>query len=483
MNIKMVRYVLGRVILLEGAFLLLPLLVSFLYREEARLKWSFFISAALLFILGLLLSRTAPKNRRFYAKEGLVIVALAWLLLSALGSVPFVLSGSIPNPVDAFFETSSGFTTTGASVVTDVEALPHSILFWRSFTHLVGGMGVLVFALAIMPRSSQNVHLMRAEVPGPSFGKLMAKLSDTARILYVIYLAMTAALVVLLLLGGMNLFDSLLHAFGAAGTGGFGIKNTSVAYYDSSYLHMVLAVAMVLFGVNFNLYYFILLGKWRGALRSEELRYYLIFLFAATGIIFLTVANTYESVWICLRDVFFTVSSIMTTTGYSTANFDTWPVPAHYVLLLLMFVGACAGSTAGGLKVSRVVVLLKAAQQEIRKVFNPNRVASMRYENKPASPEFFQGVTNYFVVYMFVFAGLLFVTCFGTPDFLSAFSAVAATFNNIGPGLRVVGPTSNYSVLPQYTKLLLSFAMIAGRLEIFPILIVFAPSTWKRLHR
>ena len=436
---------------------------------------------ALLTGIGLLSSWKKPENKRMTAKDGFVIVALSWILFSFFGALPFVLSGDIPSMVDAFFETSSGFSTTGSSILTDVEALSHSMLFWRSFTHLIGGMGILVFALAVLPQmDSESVYIMKAEVPGPTFGKLVSKLSSTARILYIIYISLTGVVVILLLFGGMDLFDALLHAFGVAGTGGFGVRNGSLAAYDSAYLDYVIGIGMLVFGVNFNLYYMILIGQARDAFKSEELRWYLGIVFGAIALICINLFSTYQSVSLLFQDVFFTVSSIITTTGFSTANFGNWPLFSQMILLLLMFFGGSAGSTAGGLKISRIVLMGKIVGSEVKRIAQPNRVVSIRYDNKPLDKEIKHTVANYIVVYFIIFTVLLLLMGLDTPDFLSAFSSVAATFNNIGPGLGVFGPAFSYVELHDWSKLLLSFAMLAGRLEIFPMIILFLPQTWKR---
>lgn len=481
MNYGIVRYVMGRILLVEAVLLLPSLLISLYYRESLVTLGSFLATMAILIILGLILGHRRPVQKAFYALEGFVIVALAWLLMSVFGSLPFILSGAIQSPVDAFFETASGLTTTGASIIRDVEALPRSVMFWRSLTHLIGGMGVLVFALAIMPRvDSEAVHIMKAEVPGPTFGKMLAKVRNSARILYLIYLTMTAALVLVLVLCGMPLFDSFLHAFGAAGTGGFSLKNASIGHYQNTPIEMVLAVAMILFGVNFYLYYLILIRQFRAALKNEELRWYLGIIVLSVLLIGLFLWPKYHAVLPLLRDVFFTVSSIMTTTGYATVNFDTWPLAAHVILILLMFCGAMAGSTGGGLKVSRVVLYIKMSLQEIRRAVNPNRRMAINFEGKKVELPVQRNVSTYFLTYMFFFALSLLVVSMDAPNFITAFSAVAATFNNIGPGLDLVGPKSNYADFSDLTKLVLSFGMMAGRLEIFPMLVLLSPRTWRK---
>lgn len=481
MNIGMVRYVTARLLQIEALLLLFPLIVSFIYQETLRHKMSFIIVIIILVLLGQLFSWKKPKNKRLTPREGFVIVALSWVLFSFFGGLPFVFNGDIPSLVDAFFETSSGFTTTGSSILVDVEALAHSSLFWRSFTHLTGGMGILAFALAVLPQmDSQSVNIMKAETPGPTFGKLVSKLSSSARILYIIYLAMTATVVILLLLGGMELFDALLHAFGTAGTGGFGVRNGSIAPYQNPYIEWVISFGMLAFGVNFNLYYLILIGQAKQIFKSEELKWYLLIVIGAVGLISLNIGGTYTSISKLIRDVFFSVSSVITTTGFSTADFGTWPLFSQMVLLLLMFIGGSAGSTAGGLKISRIVIYGKIFIAEIKRVAQPNRIVTIQYDRKPLSKVVKHAVSNYFVIYMVLFTILVMLISLDAPDFLTAFSAVAATFNNIGPGIGAVGPAFSFVELSDFSKVLLSFGMLAGRLEIFPILILFAPRTWKR---
>ena len=480
MNKRMIGFVIGRLLLLEAMLMVLPLGVSFIYGESLKYKGAYFGVIMLLIAMGLVLSFKSPENMSIQGREGFVIVALSWILMSAFGALPFVITKEIPSFIDAFFETVSGFTTTGSSIITDLSLISRSNLFWRSFTHLVGGMGVLVLVLAIFPKHSPgSVHVMKAEVPGPTFGKLVSKLSTTARVLYKIYLVMTGIMIVLLMLGGLDWFESSLLAFGTAGTGGFGARNGSILPYNSAYVDMVLAVGMLVFGVNFNIYYFILIGKVKEALSNEELKYYLIIVGAAVALIFINISTTYKSMGHALRDIFFTVSSVITTTGFSTADFGKWPVFSQTVLLLLMFFGACAGSTAGGLKISRVIMMAKMFVAEIKQMISPNRVVSIKYEHKPLDSKVKKGVANYFIVYIGIFTVLLLVVSMTTDDFLTAFSAVAATFNNIGPGLGKVGPAFSFADMTDVSKIFLSFGMLAGRLELFPMLILFAPETWK----
>ncbi len=479
MNYRMIGLILGKLMRIEGVLLLLPLLVSVCYCES---EWIAFLIPALLLIgIGTALSLKKPRDNTMYAREGFIIVALSWVVMSLFGALPFYISKEIPGFIDAFFETVSGFTTTGASILTDVEAMSNGMLFWRSFTHWIGGMGILVFALAVLPQSTgSEMYLMRAEVPGPSVGKLVSKARLTARILYGIYIVLTLVEFVMLVLGGMPWFDSILHSFGTAGTGGFGIKNTSIAYYDSAYIDGVIGVFMLLFGINFNLFYFILAGKVVRALRSEELKWYGIIVALAVSLITLNLLPQYESIFKAFRYAFFQVASIITTTGYSTADFARWPAFSQCILLLLMLIGACAGSTGGGFKVARVVILGKLARNEVRKVYQPRSVNIVRFEGERVGNEMANAVMGYFVIYILLLFGTTLLLSFEEYSFLTTFSAATATLNNIGPGLEAVGPMENFAHFSALGKLLLSFNMLAGRLEIMPILLLFAPSIWRR---
>ena len=478
MNYQMIGYVIGRILLTEAALLVLPTVTALAYGESLR---PFLLTALLLVAVGLVMGRKKPVRTALYARDGFAVVALAWLLMSAFGALPFVISGDIPFYVDAFFETVSGFTTTGASILTEIEPLHRGILFWRSFTHWVGGMGVLVFVMAILPMTDgHGMHLMRAEVPGPSVGKLVSRMSDTAKILYGIYLVLTVIEIVLLMAGGMPLFDSCIHAFGSAGTGGFSNRNLSVGAYDNAYFDVVIGVFMLLFGVNFNLYYFLLIKRFKDVFHSEELRAYLGIVAAAVIAIAVDILHIYGSVGKSLRYAFFQVSSIITTTGFATADFNTWPTFSKGILVVLMFVGACAGSTGGGVKVARVVILVKSSLADMRKMLHPNAIATVRFEGKPLTERSVRGVHVFISVYVLVFAvSFLLLTLEGF-DLVTTFTALAACINNIGPGLEVVGPMGNYAQFSPAAKLLLSFNMLVGRLEIFPMLLLCAPSIWKR---
>ena len=476
----MIGFVIGRILLTEAALLMLPMAVAAAYGEAVL---PFLIPALLLAVIGLALGLKAPKRSSLYARDGFAVVALAWVLMSAFGAMPFVISGDIPHFVDAFFETVSGLTTTGASILTEIEPLGRGVLFWRSFTHWVGGMGVLVFVMAILPMSAgdgHGMHLMRAEVPGPSVGKLVSRMGDTAKILYGIYLAMTVIEIVLLLLGGMSLFDACIHAFGTAGTGGFSCRNLSVGAYDSAYFDVVIGVFMLLFGVNFNLYYFLLIKRFRDVFRSEELRAYLLIVGVAVAAIAADIVHIYGTVGRSLRYAFFQVASIITTTGFATADFNTWPEFSRAILVILMFVGACAGSTGGGVKVARVVILCKTSLGDMRKMLHPNAVTTVRFEGKPLTDRSIRSVHLFLTVYILIFTVSVLLLSLERFDLITVFTAVAACINNIGPGLEVVGPMGNYAQFSPAAKLLLSFDMLVGRLEIFPMLLLFAPSIWKR---
>lgn len=480
MNKKIIYYVLSNLFKILIFLFLFPLSVSFYYEEGLRLYISFITPILILGILTYKFSRETPEDHSFFSKEGLVIVSLSWLLISFFGAIPFYLSGNIPNFISAFFESVSGFTTTGATVVTDIEAMNKSIIFWRSFTHLVGGMGVLVLVLAILPKGNNKaLYIMRAEVPGPSVGKLVAKMSYNSRILYIIYLVITAILIVLLMFGGMSFFDSCIHAFGTAGTGGFSSKNSSIAFYNSSYIHYVLGFGMLAFGLNFNLFYLLILGNIKQVLKSEETKYYLFFVFSSIALICFNIYSTYDSFLKMLRDVFFTVSSVITTTGYSTADFGNWPLFSQIILLFLMFSGGCAGSTAGGFKVARVVIVLKKIVKEFKKIGHPNKIINLKLDDKTVDKEMSEGVNTYFLLYVSVFLVLVLIVSMESNSFLTAFSAVAATFNNIGPGLDAVGPTYNFQPFSSFMKIVLSLSMLLGRLEIIPMLILISPRIYK----
>lgn len=479
MNRKMIFYMLGKILELEAVIMFIPLITSVIYGEKSI--WAFLITIAFALLVGIALTLlNKPRDKTFFAKEGFVIVALSWVLLSAVGALPFVISGEIPNFIDAFFETVSGFTTTGATILSNVEGLSKGIAMWRSLTHWVGGMGILVLVVAILPTDSgRSIHIIRAEMPGHSVGKLTPKLRVMTKQLYLIYIVLTVIEVVFLLFGGMPLFDSLVHSFGTAGTGGFGIKNDSIASY-SPYLQWVITIFMLLFGINFNLYYLLLVGKLRSAVKSEELWTYVCLFTGATALVTYNIYSMSTNFAEALRSAAFQVSSIMTTTGYATADFNLWPGLSKGILFILMFIGACSGSTAGGLKISRVVLLFKRVKSGVKHMIHPRSTEAVRFEGKRVDNDTLMGVLVYFAVYFICFTLILFVVLFEPFDFETSISAVAACFNNVGPGLSLVGPMGNYGVFSYISKIMLSFAMLLGRLEIFPMLILFSPSVWKK---
>ena len=480
MNRKMIFAILGQITLSEAALMSLPLLVALIYGEW-RVAISFLVAIALALVIGSLLYFTCKtENKTIFAKEGFVIVAFAWLIMSAIGALPFVLSGDIPSYVDAFFETVSGFTTTGASVLLDVETLSRAGLFWRSFTHWIGGMGVLVFVMALLPSiADRSIHIMRAEMPGPIVGKIVPRARETARILYIIYLAMTVIETILLLAGDMPLYDSIVHAFGTAGTGGFGIKNDSIASYNP-YLQWVITIFMFLFGINFNLYYLIIVNKAKTALKSGELWAYIGIIALATVVICFDIRPLYETLEETIRASSFQVSSFITSTGYGTAAYNTWPILSKTVLLFLMFVGACAGSTGGGFKVARVVMLVKMVKQELRRITHPRAVTAVKFEDKVLDKTTLSSVSSYLAIYLVLFIVTLLVISFEPLGFEANFTATLSCINNIGPIFSQVDPGVSFAYYTGFTKIVLSFAMLFGRLEIYPLLIALTPSTWTK---
>ncbi len=477
MNSSIIRYILGYVLKMEGILMLFPCLVALIYRE--KVGSSYMIVAGICLILGALMTYKKPKTYVFYLKEGCVATALSWMVLSFFGCLPFYISGEIPSFADALFETISGFTTTGASILSDVEALSHCALFWRSFTHWVGGMGVLVFLLAVVPMSGgSHINLMRAESPGPSVGKLVPKVRYTARILYLIYFGMTVLEMLLLLCGNMPLFDAITTSLGTAGTGGFGIKNDSMMSY-SPYIQWVVTIFMILFGVNFNAYYLMLFGKFGKALGMEEVRSYFLIILAAIGIIFVDILDMSKGAFDALTHASFQVGSIITTTGFATTDFDLWPQTSKTVLVFLMFVGACAGSTGGGIKVSRCVIMVKTVFKELNSYIHPKSIKKIKMDDKPVEHEVVRSVNVYFITFTILFVVSVFAISFEGKGLITNFTAVAATINNIGPGLEEVGPTCNFGGFSVFSKYVLMFDMLAGRLELFPLLLLFHPVVWK----
>lgn len=478
MNGSIIRRWLGYVMVLEGALMLLPCIVALCYGEMEGVY--FLIVSAGVFVLGTLMSIKKPTSTVFYLKEGCVATALSWIVLSLFGCLPFFISGVIPNFVNALFETVSGFTTTGASILNDVEVLPKCMLFWRSFTHWIGGMGILVFIMAILPlsgSSGSNINLLRAESPGPSVGKLMPKMRQTAKALYIIYLIITVVEIVLLLCGGMPVFDALTTAFGTAGTGGFGIKNTSIAGY-STYIQWVVTIFMIMFGINFNAFYLISFGHIKKAFMMEEIRAYILIILSAIGLIMIDTVHIYSTVGQALTHTSFQVASIITTTGFSTANFDEWSSLSKTILVILMFIGACAGSTGGGIKVSRFIIVVKSYFRELNSYIHPKSVKRIKMDGKPVDKDVVRSTNVYLATFIMVFVTSLIIISFEGYDLTTNFTAIAATINNIGPGLNLVSPTGNFEHFSMLSKLVLIFDMLAGRLELFPLLVLISPRLW-----
>lgn len=479
MNTKMIRYILAKMLGVEAILLLLPALVSLIYREFSGVY--FLIPSGILIVIYLLVGMKKPENRTIYGKEGMVIVASAWILWSLFGALPFTISGSIPSYLDAFFETVSGFTTTGSSILTDVEALPQGMLFWRSFTHWIGGMGVLVFVMVLTTLDKKNsMYLMRAEVPGPEKDKLVPKMMSTARILYGMYFALTALEVILLMFGGLSLFDSLIHSFGSAGTGGFSNYADSVGHFDSAYVDGVITVFMILFGVNFSLYFLILIKEYKSVWKNEELRAYFGIIAAATAVITFNILPQYGSVTKAFRYAVFQVGTIITTTGYATTDFNLWPMLSKCILIALMIIGACASSTGGGIKVSRFLIAMKSIKREVKQMAHPKSVNLICVNGKKMSNDVIRSVFVYFMAYAGIAGLSVLIVSADNFDFATTFSSVMATLNNIGPGIEDVGATGNFSAFSPLSKLVFCFDMLAGRLEIFPFLMLFTTKVWRR---
>lgn len=478
MNRSIIRYILGQVLKLESAFLLLPCIVAVIYHERQGIYYVVTIAIGL--VIGILMTFVKPKNMVFYLKEGCVATALSWIVMSLLGCLPFWFSGEIPSFTDALFETISGFTTTGASILSNVEALSHCNLFWRSFTHWIGGMGVLVFMLAIIPMSGgSNINLMRAESPGPSVGKLVPKIRYSARILYYIYIGLTLAEIIFLLAGRMPLFDSLCTALGTAGTGGFGIKADSMASY-SVYLQWVVTIFMILFGVNFNAYYFLIFGDVKKAAAMEEVKaYFMIIGVAILGIV-ICIWNTTSGFFDALTQASFQVASLITSTGFATVDYNAWSSTAKTILIFSMMIGACAGSTGGGIKVSRFISVFKTVKKELDSYIHPKSVKKIKMDGKPIEHDVVRSINVYFITFILLFCVSMLLVSFEGHDLTTNFTAVLATINNIGPGLNMVGPAENFGFFKPFTKYVLMFDMLAGRLELFPLLILLHPALWKQ---
>ena len=478
MNYRMIRYTLGWLLIFEAAFFLVPMITAVIYGEWWTLL-AFLISAVICLALGGVSVYKSPEKTTIYAKDGFIIVSLSWILLSVFGALPFVIDGCEPNFINALFETASGFTTTGSSIFSEVESLPKAILMWRSFTHWIGGMGVLVFIMAFLPLcGGQNMHIMRAESPGPEVSKLVPRVKHTAVILYSIYLSLTVITVICLMVSGLSFFDSVNTAFATAGTGGFGIRNDSLASF-TPIQQIIVTVGMLMFSINFNSYYLLLRFKFRDAFNSE-VRAFILIVMTAIGIVTLNIYQSYGSVTEALRHASFTVASLISTTGFATENFDLWPELSKTVLVMVMFIGACAGSTGGGIKVSRILIAFKGYVRETLTLIRPRQVKKITLDGRPVDKEVVRSVNAYFVCYVLVFATSLLLISIDNRDLVTNFTAVTATINNIGPGLSGVGPASNFCGFSPFSKLVLTFDMIAGRLELFPMLILFSPTTWKK---
>lgn len=478
MNYSIVLYILGCVLKFESAFLVLPALVGLIYREHASV--SYLAVAVLCLILGVLLTHKKPRSTNLYTREGFVAVALSWIIMSIFGAIPFVLTGDIPFYVDALFETISGFTTTGSSILTDVESISKASLFWRSFSHWIGGMGVFVFIMAILPMmGGSTMNLMKAESPGPSVSKLVPHVKDTAKILYGIYIAITICEATILRALGMPLFDSLTTTFGTVGTGGFGIRNDSIAGYSPA-IQITITVFMILSGINYTAYFYILTGKIKELFKIEEVRWYLAIILGSVTVITWNVRSLYPTFSETLRHAFFQVGSIITTTGYATTDFDLWPALSKTLLVTLMFIGACAGSTSGGIKVSRILILLKTIRKELSLIIHPRQVKKIRMDGHPVDHETLRSANVFLVVYFVLLLTSMLLISVDEFDFSTNFTSVVTVLNNIGPGLNLVGPTQNFSIFSPFSKFVLMFDMLAGRLELFPMMILLMPSTWKR---
>lgn len=476
----MTAYVLGKMLGVEALVLCIPAAVSLIYGETSDMA-AFGITSAVLCVFFLLFGRKKPENGRIYGKDGLVIVAAAWILWSVFGALPFYLSREIPSYVDALFETVSGFTTTGSTILTDIEALSYGMNFWRCLTHWIGGMGVLVFVMVVTSLDDKSsMHLMRAEVPGPEADKLVPKARETAKLLYAMYLALTVAEIIFLLAGGMNLYDSIIHSFSTAGTGGFANHNSSVAYYDSAYIDGVITVFMILFGINFNMYFLLLIKDVKSVWKNEEVRAYLGIIVAATLVITCNVLSIYKEPLKAFRYSIFQVASIITTTGFATADFNLWPELSKCILLLIMVIGACAGSTGGGVKVSRFLILWKSILKQVKGMLHPKLVNVVKVNGKKISNETLQGVYAYFSAYVFVFGISVLLVALDNFDFATTISGVLTTLSNVGPGISRVGPIENFQSFSVLSKIVFSMDMLIGRLEIFPFLMICSPSFWRK---
>lgn len=473
MNYRMILYIMGQILRIVGLCMLLPILVGIIYGEN-NVFTSFGIPLVLMLILSFVFTFKKPKNRSIFSMEGFVSVAASWIAMSAIGALPFVISGEIPNYIDAFFESVSGFTTTGSTVLQDIEKVSRAILFWRAFTHWLGGMGVLMFVLAVMNSNDvRTMHMMRAECAGPNVGRLVSKSSFSARILYGIYIIMTAVEIIVLLLLKMPLYDAIIHSFASAGTGGFSIWNNSIGHYDSVAIEMTIAVFIILFGVNFSLYYYIAVKKFSLIFKNEELRVYIGIILCSTAVIALSLLKQYDSLGESLRYSFFMVASTITSTGFANVDTGEWNTFAQTVLLMLMFVGACAGSTGGGMKVSRIVIIIKTGIRELKYIVSPRAVATVKMDGKPVEKDVIRGASNYFILFMLIYAFSILLLSFDSYTMEENISAVTSAMNNIGFGVGRLDTSGNFGGFSAFSKLVLCFDMLMGRLEIYPLIMLF----------
>lgn len=482
MNYKIVLKIIGNVLVYEALLLLLPFAIALTYSgEDAN---SFLITIAITLIVALVLRNIKIKDKSMYAKEGFLTVGLAWIAIAAFGALPFVISGSIPSYIDAFFETVSGFTTTGATILTEVESLPKGILFWRSLTHWIGGMGFLIFILALVPTiGSNSIHLLKAESPGPNPGKIVPKIRETAKILYIIYLVLTIIQTILLIMSGLSVYDSVIHALGTAGTGGFSNMNLSVGAFNNPAAEWIITIFMIIFGVNFSLYFQLIKGNIKGFFKNEELKYYLLIVLVSIVFIAINIIDFNNgNIGLSIRQSSFQVASIISTTGYATTDFNLWPSLSKTIIMILMIVGAMAGSTAGGIKTIRLVIMLKAVRRGIDKILHPKRIQSVKIDGKVVDEETISGVLLFIAAYSVIYLIALFIVSFDGFDLVTNITSVLTAISNVGPGLEMVGPMGNFSNFSKLSKIVLSFCMLAGRLEIYPMLIMFSKSIWKRTY-
>lgn len=480
MNYNMIAYLLGNILHIEGVLLSVPVAVAFFYREEYSAT-SFIASAVVCLIAGAVLQSREPEDKRIYGREGFVVAALSWIVMSFFGAIPYYLTDSIPGFINCYFETVSGFTTTGATMLTEIEHLDNAILFWRCFTHWIGGMGILVFMLAVMPLSDdRTMHLMKAEAPGPLVSKLVPRVKSTAKLLYIIYVILTVLEIILLYAGGMSFFDSVIHGISTAGTGGFSNKNASIAAYNSRYFEYIITIFMLLFSVNFNLYYLMVMRDFKNVWRNEELRTFLFIVVIATAMITFNIYDYYPTLEAAFRHAIFQVAAIMSTTGFVTANFDLWPEFSKTILFCLLFLGACAGSTAGGIKISRFIILIKMVVREIRHIVHPRSVNLIKLDGYKIDSEVTRSVASFIILYILILLGSFIVISLNGFDFATNMTAVTTCLSNVGPGLNMAGPTENMAFFSPFSKLVLCLDMLLGRLEVFPILMLFTPSIWKK---